>query len=153
MRACQRIGKVGLLVLVFCIAVCGVASAEPVETWKGTVSYRNQSGLTDGEFTVTVSPDGAVAGTGWGLWDSIMEEEMDIEVTGTRDVGSFHLTIKAFGLGDAWSLDVTAPINGGVAGAEVNMSAPAGTYPQAEVRLVCQDCGAVFTPTCFAGVA
>ena len=85
--------------------------------------------------------DGAVAGTGSGLWDSIMEEEMDIKVTGTRDADSFHLAIEAFGKGDAWSLDVTAPINGNVAAADVNLNAPAGTYPQAEVRLECQNCG------------
>jgi hypothetical protein len=140
MRACQRIAEVSLLVLALCIAACGVASAETVETWEGTVSYANQSGRTNGASTATVSTDGAVTGAGSGLWDSIMEEEMDFKVTGTRDADSFHLTIEASGKGDAWRLDVTAPIIGNLAGADVNKNAPAGTFPQAEVRLVCQDC-------------
>lgn len=140
MRACQLIGRLTVLLLVCCLAVCGVANAEPTETWEGTVSYENQSGRTNGEFTVTVSTDGAVAGTGSGLWDSYMEEEMDFTVTGTRADDSFQLTIDASGKGDSWTLDVTAPIIAGAAEADVNMNAPVAVYPRAVVRLVCRGC-------------
>jgi hypothetical protein len=136
MTAVFRVGRLVLLGLAFCIAVCAVASAEPAEIWNGTIDARDPPGSygghTVGNFTLTEAPDGIVSGTGSGEWDASIDiMQVTITVTGTRDVDAFDLTIDA-----AWGGRFTAraPIHGTVA--EGTLHRPDDPVnPRGQVRL------------------
>ncbi len=114
------------------------------QTWKGALDTTEggpgMSGATDGTFTVTVGPDGAVAGTGnsHSTYSNAPSIDSQLTVSGTRDGSGFHLTIAA---NPGTGIEVNAPIEGTVAVGPINLTGAAGAYSRGQVRLECQNCG------------
>lgn len=116
------------------------AHAEPTQTWTGTVSHHDDDVNSDGEFTLTVGPDGTVSGQGAGEAFAGIEESLDIQVSGRREGDRLVLRIDASGFGVGWTIDATAPIVGATASASLNAGAPRDVEPRWSVDLRCERC-------------
>lgn len=83
------------------------------ECWKGTWREENEAGRSDGNFTLTVAPDGVVRGEGTGtqVVTAGGKANYSVTISGTRDEDAFHLTFS----GEAGSLGVVATIRGDTA--------------------------------------
>ena len=114
------------------------------QTWKGTINTTEggpgMSGTTEGTFSVTVAPDGAVSGSGssHSEYSNAAPIDSHIAVSGKRDGDVFRISLAHT---PGTRVDVEATVRGNVAEGSINLTGEVGTYSHGSVRLECQDCG------------
>jgi hypothetical protein len=107
------------------------------EKWKGRWREGNAAGQSEGIFTLTVAPDGSVAGKGRG--EQVVtgggSASFPVEIEGTRDEQAFDLTLTSA----AGSLDVEATIEGDTAKGPWRTGAGQQAY-NGRITLECVSC-------------